>query len=558
MMIIKKRYRTGLLGLILLISMVSNCQTKPNVIVDKTDDQDKKNLTERLIQLEPDELNVLMSYHGKLKGGITHNPIDYQCAPDGKNRQVYGFTSSNDKISWTVEAPEAADYLVAVRYSGKMYLSEDAQSVSPVGIKTWDPECWIEVSCNKSSLSDELQRMTLYNEPSKMAGTKQWLEGTLPLKKGINHITLNFPILSDHQVEAAKKELEEGALKKSTTSLSIKSIELVRPQVWKTMKKRANDFKSDTQWMVDGKYGLFIHWSLLTYPLYGDRQAYETFEWGVNTFDVEAFAKMVEETGASWVIFTTCHGRQMFPAPIKALNNLMPARTTKRDLIAELADALNKRDIKLMLYYNFSLGDEEFAKAVGVWDNDYDKWFKYLIDFTKEVSTRYGKKLAGWGYIDSTVPGYEYGLDWEAYSRAMKSGNPEAIVGISDHWWGPFTPFSDLQTSDAGGLIIAPLNSALYQEGRRFEGMQQHFSFVLDGSWIPREPYNGVIRRDAKARGGPTLSDEEYLDYFKMMDKADVPITINIMITQDVTDKQPFVNPKSLELLKKIKIELGK
>jgi hypothetical protein len=262
---------------------------------------------------------------------------------------------------------------------------------------------------------------------------------------------------------------------------------------------------------------------------------------------------MVEETGASWMTFTTCHGRQMFPAPIKTLENLLPGRTTKRDLIADLADALNKRNIKLMLYYNFSLGDNAFDQALGVRDNDYDKWFKYLLDFTTEVSTRYGKKLAGWGYIDSTVPGYENGLPWEAYCKAMKSGNPDAVVGISDHWWGPFTPFNDLQSSDAGGATIAPLDPALFQTGGRFEGLQPHFSFVLDGSWIPREPYNGVIRSSSKSKGGPTRSTEEYLEYFRKMDAADVPVTVNILITQDVTDKQPFVNPESLELMRKIR-----
>ncbi len=286
--------------------------------------------------------------------------------------------------------------------------------------------------------------------------------------------------------------------------------------------------------------------------------AYETFEWGVNTFDVEAFAEMVEETGASWVFFTTCHGRQMFPAPIKTLEELMPGSTTERDLIDEIADALNSRDIKLLLYYNFSHGDTAFARAVGLQENNYDRWFKYLIDFTTEVSTRYGRKIAGWGYIDSSVPGYERNISWEDYGKALKAGNPDAVVGISSHWWGEFSPFNDLQTTDAGAGNVLPLNQELYGPGGRYEGLQQHWSFVLDGSWIPREPYNGVIRANSRMKEGPPRSTEEYIEYFRAMDEADVPVTVNMLITQDVTKGQSFVNPESLEMMRKIKTELKK
>ena len=98
----------------------------------------------------------------------------------------------------------------------------------------------------------------------------------------------------------------------------------------------------------------------------------------------------------------------------------------------------------------------------------------------------------------------------------------------------------------------------LFEKGGRYEGLQEHSSFVLDGSWIPRDPYNGIIRANSNVEGGPTFSEEEYIEYFKKMDEADVPVTVNILITQDVTKNQPFVNPKSLELMKKIKTELNK
>lgn len=84
-----------------------------------------------------------MSYKGDLEGTITHNRIENPALRDGDNRIVYGFTSPRDSITWTVRAPEAANYQVAVQYTGKMYLSEEAQKVqstSRFGPQTFDPE----------------------------------------------------------------------------------------------------------------------------------------------------------------------------------------------------------------------------------------------------------------------------------------------------------------------------------------------------------------------------------------------------------------------------------
>jgi len=498
------------------------------------------------VKLRHDEFNVVMGYRGQLEGGIKHKPINSPPNSEKDNQIVYGFTSVSDKITWSVDVPETADYLVAIQYTGKNFRSDANKGQSP--------DRTVELRANGKVLSAELNPLTKYNEATKVAGTRLWFDGQIPLKEGKNTLTFHFSKISDTQVEAAKKELKNGLLKKSSKSIGIKEIALVRPEVWNAMKQRAQELKPDLSWMREGKYGLFIHWSSGTYPLFGSKPARHNYEWGVNTFDVEAFADMVSETGASWVTFTTCHGGEIFPAPIKMRENLIPGTTTERDLIADLAEALNKRDIKLLLYYNMSPRGK-FAIKLGA-DKNPEKWFRYLIDFARAVSLRYGTSIAGWGYIDSSVSAYELNMPWEKYYRAMKAGNPDAVVAISSHWWAQYSPFNDLQTGDSGRSLNAPLDKRLFEKGGRYEGLQEHSSFVLDGAWIPQEPYNGVIRRDSNTREGPVFSEEEYIEYFKQMDEADVPLTVNILITQDVTREQPFVNPKSLELMKKIEMEL--
>ena len=517
------------------------------------------------LSIDPEGFNVLMSYRGTLSGTLVHKPINQPVLRDADNRIVYGVTGPEDSIVWTVEVPESGEYQTAVHYTGKMYLGTAAQllgsndQLAKYGFagQTFSPECRVKVAANNTALQGDLGRLTDFNEPNRIAGTRQWLDGRLPLTKGRNTIVLSFPEVSEHQVRAAKKEIELGTLFKSTASLGIKSLELVKPEVWSGMCERARDSRSDTTWMVDGRYGLFIHWSLLTYPLHGDKQALDNFEWGVNVFDAEAFAGAIQSTGASWVTFTTCHGAHYFPAPIQALDDQIPGRTSRRDLIGDIADALNKRGIKLLLYYNLCGGDEPFAKSVGMeYAEDPEKWFSFLVRFTTEVSERYGNHIGGWGYIDSTVTAYEYGMQWEPFASAMKAANPNAVVGISNHWWGQFTPFNELQTADSGSYLIDPIQSEAYQAGGRYSGLQPHFSFTLDGSWIPREPYRGKIATRSSDLGGPLHTEQAYVDYFTRMKKESVPVTINMLITQDVTSGQQFFNPKSLDMMRRLRTSI--
>jgi PII-like signaling protein len=51
--------------------------------------------------------------------------------------------------------------------------------------------------------------------------------------------------------------------------------------------------RANTDWLVKGKYGLFIAWVPETYPLYDTTQAYKHYETAVNRFDVDAFGDMV-------------------------------------------------------------------------------------------------------------------------------------------------------------------------------------------------------------------------------------------------------------------------
>jgi alpha-L-fucosidase len=52
------------------------------------------------------------------------------------------------------------------------------------------------------------------------------------------------------------------------------------------------------------------------------------------------------------VIFTGTYAPQVLPAPSAAIHRFASDRTTKRDMIGELADACHVRGLRFTLYYN--------------------------------------------------------------------------------------------------------------------------------------------------------------------------------------------------------------
>ena len=67
------------------------------------------------------------------------------------------------------------------------------------------------------------------------------------------------------------------------------------------------------------------------------------------------------------------------------------------------------------------------------------------------------------------------------------------------------------------------------------------------GGWFAKSPMNGRIS------GGPVQSTEEYVDFFQRMAAARIPVTINLIMTADVTDAHPIFNPKCMAVMEEVR-----
>jgi hypothetical protein len=482
-----------------------------------------------VVNLTDGDVTHLTGYNAGLGGRVRLTSGD-----DVEPRKIpYGFMSPDDTLRWVVAVRKPGLYQVAVLYHpgrddnlGSQIVVTSGDSIANCLIHAVKTGFWIGGPQDRPSFK------------------RDWLQGELKLREGRNIVNLHV-IPNARQAELAALDLAHPVLGWPKKSLHILGMEVVRSGVLPQLECDAQRHKSSTEWMVQGKYGLFIHWVPESYPLFGATPAWQRYQKAVDEFDVDAFANMVSETGAAWVVFTTTHGKYYFPGPLHAMDDILPSRTCKRDLIGEIADALAKRHVRLMLYFHpgpSPAEDPDWAKVAGISPVDDRKNIRVMLSMYREIGKRYGKRLAGW-YIDGGDAYYFRNFSFRRLLVDLKAGDPSRVVTFFQWLFPMFSPYAGDFVSDVvdfGAPLATPFPAEWFLHGGPYAGLQPQYNFTLEEAWYPDKPING--------QWAPPLYPKEMLvDYFMRMAQAKWPLTINIVISQDVTTERAFVNPASLE-----------
>lgn len=474
------------------------------------------------VKLRKDDVSVLVAARGAYdkESSIFH----------GKSivgqHAVAGFYSGEDKLTFKVDSPVEADYEISL-----ILASPDQQT--------------IEVTCGDSKITAPSLERTWRDAPRNW---RQHLPGTLRLKKGVNEVTFRLPE-STVNGDVERKDLPTHL---DQLEFMLYSIEFGTPAARKAQIERAAKMKGDSSWMVEGKYGLFVHFSANMYGWQTDDVRAHWFQESVKMFDVKHFANEVERTGAAWIIFTVTHQGFYWPGPSKAVDAVMPGRTTERDLIMEIADELATKNIDTLLYlhtgYN-GVTATEWRNALGAeyGSADPSRFNDNVVAILKECSLRYGKKVRGFGYLDGCLM-HDYPLDphWESWAKAIQAGNPDAIVGFSSNQGPTVSPFSSVATRD-GGHSLSEANPDLIGPGKQFGDVDPAWWCAMD-TWYPYRPLKGEW-----TTGGPRRKPQDYVDYFVKMDKKNVPVTINICMTADVIKDHDIFDPRCMAVMEEIR-----
>ncbi len=160
---------------------------------------------------------------------------------------------------------------------------------------------------------------------------------------------------------------------------------------WETLRARPYP-----QWFKDAKLGIFIHWGVYSVPSYGGPESYaewylrglqagaqeridfmkkywgEDFEyedfaplWKAELFDAREWAEIFERAGAKYIILVSKHhdGFALWPSEQAPGWNSVDVGP-KRNIVAEVAEAVRERDIRFGLY--FSLPE---------WNHPLHRWY---------------------------------------------------------------------------------------------------------------------------------------------------------------------------------------
>jgi len=254
------------------------------------------------------------------------------------------------------------------------------------------------------------------------------------LSEGVSHITLNVEKSSDETV------------------MQLHSLELLPRSALPDIiarQKKARLTRANTDWFVAAKCGFMFTWTSRTQPRHGSQKPYLE---AVRDFEVEPFAEMVEQTGTGYVIFSTHHGDHTCPMPLQSWERVYPGFTSKRDLIGEMADALGRYGIKLLLYMSPNTIGKE-ATDLAFWhkpnwpflpvETD-EAYVNILKDIYTEMGNRYREKVAGYWFDGFTGINMKYNdFPYERLNRAFKAGNQNRLVCINSWVLPLYTEWQD-------------------------------------------------------------------------------------------------------------------
>ena len=238
-----------------------------------------------------------------------------------------------------------------------------------------------------------------------------------------------------------------------------------------------------TDWFHEAGYGCFAHF------LPGDPASLAKVE----LYDVDAVAEQLAAMGAGYFVLTLGQNSGYFNSPNATYDRTTGyaagERCSKRDLPADLAAALAKQGIRLMLYLPCQtpnrdpVAQKAFGLPEGPKDQPLDETFAAKwAEVIQEWSDRYGERVAGW-WFDG---GYQHIHFNEAiaatYAKAVKHGNPNAIV--------TFNPgvrlIKYLPSEDyTAGELNDPFE--YLPDGRFVDGSQWHALTFMGSHWSARD-----------------------------------------------------------------------
>jgi hypothetical protein len=293
-------------------------------------------------------------------------------------------------------------------------------------------------------------------------------------------------------------------------------------------------------WMKEARWGVMTHY-LADWIARVHKLDMNVEEWNklVDGFDVEGIAKQLQSVGAGYYQISIGQNSGYYLSPNATYDKLTGAQQSKcsrRDLVADLYEALNKRGIRLLVYLPSGAPARDHAADTALeWRNGpypnrefQVKWEQVI----REWSQRWGKKVVGWWFDGCYFPNSMYrspqAPNFASFAAGARAGNPDAAVAFNPgvvYRILSMTPYEDF----TAGEIDQPERVTIRRAADgKMDGVQIQMLSYLGTTW---------------GTGSPRFSTEQAVGFSRKIAEAggavtwDVPVELNGTISRAFVDQ---------------------
>src|SRR5215469_7430140 len=253
-------------------------------------------------------------------------------------------------------------------------------------------------------------------------------------------------------------------------------------------------------WMPKARWGVMTHY-LADWQARVHNLTMSVDQWNkmVDGFDAEGIARQLQSVGAKYYQISIGQNSGYYLSPNATYDRLTganPSKCSRRDLVADLYEALNKRGIKLMVYLpSGAPGQDKAADAALEWRNgpypnrEFQAKWEQVIG---EWSQRWGKKVGGWWFDGCYFPNSMYRSpdppNFASFAAAARAGNPNAVLAFNPgvvYRILSMTPYEDF----TAGEIDQPDRVTIRRSvDGKVDGTQIHMLSYLGRTWGMGDP----------------------------------------------------------------------
>jgi len=263
-------------------------------------------------------------------------------------------------------------------------------------------------------------------------------------------------------------------------------------------------------------------------------------EWNkmVDGYDVEGIARQLASVGARYYQISIGQNSGYYLAPNATYDKIVgiqPSKCSRRDLVADLYEALHKRGIKLMVYLpGGAPAGDKVADAALEWRNgpvpnrEFQRKWEQVI---REWSLRWGKKVAGWWFDGCFFPNSMYrspeAPNFASFAAAARAGNPDAAVTFNPgvvYRMMSITPYEDFTAGEVDKPELVTIRRG--GDGR------------IDGSQIQMLSYLG----ETWGMGEPRFTAEQVIAHTRKIREAGGAVTWDVPVELNGTIAKPFLD----------------